>query len=176
MSANTNNQSIESTCSAGGFNFLWTAFSLVPVRLYDEETPDLWINFLRDRIPTDQKIRRVALPSQDCVCLIEEKRNAENLEHVVPYLIREAERLAVNIADGTIVTAIRLNDRLAVAVLKNGKLQMANIFESSTKEQTLYWLLSAYEQIKLPHTTPLYIRCGTSTRKLMDAHLEVFDL
>lgn len=180
MTANPNISSLESTCSAGGFNFLWTPFSLVPKQLLDEETPDLWLNFLRDRIPHDQQIARVDIPSQGCVCLVELKKGGANTTtdsstndvHVIPFLINEAIRYA-NGKDS--VMAIRQGERLAMAVIKGGRLQMANIFESSTKEQTLYWILSAYEQVGMAADTPLYIRCGASTRKLMDAHLEVLE-
>lgn len=157
---------------AGGFNFIWSVFSVVPEQLLNEENPDLWLNFLRERIPRDQQIAQDPIPEQRCVCLIETRPTTEQRSHVIPFLIRACVR--TGLAD--VVTAIRQGDKLAVAVLKDGHLQLANIYDSSTKEQTLYWLLSIYEQFHLPTGTPLYIQCGVSTRKLMDAHLNTFDL
>lgn len=165
-------QANESTCkSAGGFDFLWTPFALVPNKLLDEETPDLWLNFLRDRIPHDQIIRREKVAKQGCTCLYEFRPHTEELPHVVPFLVKECMR-----HESTCLAAIRQGDRLAVTVITDGKLQLANIYDSSTKEQTLYWILSICEQLALPQATPLYIRCGVSTRKLLNAHLETRDL
>lgn len=168
MTAEQHTPTSESTCSnAGGFSFLWSAFSLVPLALMDEDHRDLWLNFMRDRIPHDQQMQQVEIASQGCVCLYEGRKGQEDRMHVIPYLIDECAK-----HEATAVVAIRQGERLAAAAMKDGKLQMANIFESSTKEQTLYWILSIYEQLELPQETPLYIRCGASTHNLLNAHVE----
>lgn len=172
MSNIQNNTSVESTChDASGFNFIWSAFSLVPEMLLDDESPDLWLNFLRERIPRNQLILSVPIPEQKCVCLVESRPNAECNNHVIPFLIKEAIKHEPNC-----LTALRQGDRLAVAVMQSGRLQLANIYDASTKEQTLYWLLSIYEQLQLDITTPLYVSCGVSTRRLLASHLQTHDL
>lgn len=158
----------ESTCpQAGGFPLCYTAFSLVPAGLLEEENCDLWLNFMRERVPHDQHIGRYELTDdggKDIVCLYEERSGRS---HVIPYLLSQNTG-----KDGKEkVLAIREADHLAVIVYKGGNLQMANIFEAGTKEQTLYWLLKIYEQLQLDPHAPIYIRCGEGTRKLLYAHL-----
>jgi len=174
-SGNTDNSSEKkTTCDAGGFSLLWTAFTLVPDMLLDDENVDLWLNFLRDRVPRDQHVAQVEIPAQRCACIYELSARSEAELHVIPFLIDRAEQLTA--VSPTLLTAIRLQDKLAVACLQDGRLQLANIYDSSTKEQTLYWILSIYEQLHLDASIPIYIRCGVSTRKLLFAHLETREL
>ena len=162
----TTNMNQESTCLAGGFPLLWTAFSLVPEALIEDENPDLWLNFLRERVPHAQVISSVPFEPFHLVCLFESKQARQ---HVIPYILtRACER---ETSDG--VFAIRETDRLALVCIQNGQLQLGNIYEASTKEQTLYWILKAYEVLHLSATTPITIQCGEGTRKLLSAHLNV---
>lgn len=159
----------ESTCTAGGFPLLWSAFSLVPLALIEDETPDLWLNFLRERVPHDQAISSVTLEEDRLVCLYESKTQADGAaqEHVIPYILTRA----CEIEDADCALAIREGERLAIVCYKDAQLQLGNIFEASTKEQALYWILKTYEELGLTPTTPLYVRCGEGTRKLLSAHL-----
>ena len=159
----------ESTCPAGGFPLLWTAFSLVPTALIEDENPDLWLNFLRDRVPHDQVISSIVFEEHKVVCLYESKGKQE---HAIPYLIsRACAREEANK-----VFAIREGDRLGIVCFRENKLLLGNIFEASTKEQALYWILKIYEQLELDKSTPIYIRCGDGTRKLLLAHLDAQQL
>ncbi len=154
---------VKPTSNQGGFDMLWTSFTLVPDNLYDEEQEDLWLNFLKRQIPRDQEIGKEQITSQHCVCLFEKRKNRDS--HIIPYLIR----LASDKLQST-VCAIRQADKMAVAVIINSKLQLANIYEAGTKEQMLYWLLRIYEQLNIPKETPLYIQCGEGTKKLLNSH------
>lgn len=159
----------ESTCHAGGFPLLWTAFSLVPTALIEDENPDLWLNFLREKVPHDQVISSMVFEDCKVVCLYEAN---DDQEHVIPYLLTHA--CAHEEADK--VLAVREGDRLGIVCIKENQLQLGNIFEASTKEQALYWILKAYEQLGLKQDTPIYIRCGEGTRKLLQAHLNTQSL
>lgn len=163
------NMNQESTCTAGGFPLLWTAFSLVPTALIEDENPDLWLNFLRDRVPHDQVISSTVLEECKVVCLFETKGVQE---HVIPYLLTRA--CACEETDK--VFAIREGDRLGVVCFSQNKLLLGNIYDASTKEQALYWILKIYEQLQLRSDVPIYIRCGESTRKLLLAHLNTLEL
>lgn len=170
MTLPVNNGNIqESTCNAGGFPLLWSAFSLVPEALIEDENPDLWLNFLRERVPHDQVISSVTFEDEGVVCLFEAK-GAE--EHVIPYLLTRAG--AIDAPDKLL--AIREGERLAIACYKAGKLQLSNIYEATTKEQALYWILKAHEELSFSKQTPVHIRCGEGTRKLLSSHLEIQEL
>lgn len=164
----------ESTCVAGGFPLLWTAFTLVPMALIEDENPDLWLNFLRERVPHDQSFCSIAFEEQHVVCLYETKRKQDSnafQNHVIPYLLTRACAI-----DGNMVLAIREGDKLAIVAFKDEKLQIGNILEASTKEQALFWILKTYEQIQLPLETPIYIQCGEGTRRLLQSHLNTQSL
>ena len=157
----------ESTCNAGGFHLLWNAFALVPQAFIEDENPDLWLNFLRERVPHDQVISAATFEELKLVCLYEEKNERE---HVIPYILSRA--CAREITDNA-VWAIRENDKLAVVCFINGQLHLGNIYEATTKEQTLYWMLKIYEILQIPATVTLYLQCGEATRKLISSHLHV---
>lgn len=156
----------ESTCHAGGFPLLWTAFSLVPTALIEDENPDLWLNFLRERVPHDQVISSIVLEESKVVCLYESRGEQE---HVIPYLLTHA----CGREETDKMLAIREGDRLAIVCFQGNQLQLGNIYEASTKEQALYWILKIYEQLELDKSAPIFIQCGEGTRKLLLAHLNV---
>lgn len=157
----------ESTCYAGGFPLLWSAFALVPQALIEDENPDLWLNFLRERVPHDQVISSTTFEELGLVCLYEAKKERE---HVIPYILSRA--CAHEMTDNA-VCAIRDSDKLAVVCFINGQLHLGNIYEATTKEQTLYWILKIYEVLQIPASVTLYLQCGEATRKLITSHLHV---
>ena len=157
----------ESTCRAGGFHLLWSAFALVPQALIEDENPDLWINFLREKIPHDQVISSTTFEELKLVCLYEAKADRE---HVIPYILSRA--CAREITDNA-VWALRDSDRLAVVCFMNGQLHLGNIYEATTKEQARYWILKIYEVLQIPATVTLYLQCGEATRNLITSHLHV---
>lgn len=158
----------KSTCPASGFSLFMTAFALVPQQLIDDENPDLWVNFLRPRVPRTQHIKAEAFPGNRLVCLYEAAASQEeNQQHALCYLLHEAQ----GHAEKDYVVAVRMDDRLAVVCFRDGQLQLGNIYDAGTKEQTLYWILKIYEVIGLDKTAPIYIRCGDGTMRLLRTHL-----
>lgn len=138
--------------------------------MWSEENSDLWLNFMRRRIPRDQHILSEPLAGQHCVCAYDDK--AHGKAHVIPYLIRLAESKN----EPALVCCWRQADRAAIVCIADGKLQLANIYEAATKEQLLYWVLTIYEEHSLAHDVPLYVRCGDTTRKLLYAHVNTNEL
>jgi len=136
--------------------------------LIEDENPDLWLNFLRDRVPHDQAISSVAFEAYNAICLFEAKKP---IDHVIPYLLTRACE-----NDEDKMVALREGDKIALVGIKDGLLQIGNIFEASTKEQALYWVLRTYELIQLDPQAPLYLRCGEGTRKLFQAHLNIVQI
>lgn len=162
----------KSTGTTGGFSFGMSAFALVPEQLVDDENRDLWVNFLRDRIPHNQSIESEEFPDQHLLCLTE---NGKDLPHAIPYLLHEAER---HLSDGEsdFVLGIRQDDHLALLCYQHGALQLGNIYEAGTKEQTLYWILKLYEVQRMSMRAPLYIRCGDGTHRLLNTHLNTIKI
>ena len=158
------------TSQAGGFALLWSAFSLVPKLMYDTENRDMWLNFLRRRIPRDQQVEVCDFPDFHCACLYETKQPER--QHIICLLLQKASQHKLEAA----IYAIRQADKLAVVCVRDGELQLANIYEAATKEQLLFWILNIYKQLQLPDTTPLYIQCGDGTRKLLFSHLDTREL
>ena len=169
MSVNNENTPLNPALTEGGV-LLWTPFTLVPDIMLDENNNDLWLNFLRKKLPREQHILQRHFSEQQCTCLYEQKNNNEN--HIIPHLIVKAEGKGV----ATLVCAYRQTDKVAIVCLKEGRLQLANIYEAGTKEQMLYWVLNIYEQMNLSVKTPLYAHCGESTRKLLYSHVETREL
>ena len=167
---NNDIQTSKPTSTEGGFAILWTPFVLIPKQMADEENSDLWLNFLRRRIPRDQQQEVVECKAYSCICLYETRHAGQ--QHIIPTLLNKSTEKQLD----TVVCAIRQNDKLAVVCIKEGKLQLANIYEAATKEQLLFWILNIYTQLQLPDTTPLYIQCGDGTRKLLYSHLNTQEL
>ncbi|MCQ2335434.1 MAG: DUF3822 family protein [Paludibacteraceae bacterium] len=166
---------------------LTSAFSLIPQHLYQEENADLWLNFLRPRIPRTQRIVAQSFPEFELVCVYED--GISRHKHVIPTLLTAASAASAGTETNmshtqdnmgaektTALYALRQEDRLAVVCIIHGQLQLANIYEADTKEQALFWLLKIYDQFQLPHTTSLYIQCGDTTFRLLNAHIPTFPL
>ena len=158
------------TSDGGGFALLWTPFVLVPEQLLDSDNHDLWLNFLRRRIPRDQKIAQRLFSQWRCACLYEVKNDEQ--QHIIALVLQKAIEKELE----TVVCAVRQGERVALVCIKDGALQLGNIYEAATKEQLLFWVLTIYKQLQLPDSTPLYIQCGDGTRKLLYSHLDTREL
>ncbi len=137
---------------ADGFFSTTAHFCLVPEALYQPENNDLWLNFGKQTIAPTQTIALQHIPAQACY-LIWEKDTAE--KHIISALL-ETE------AQDTIRALVHEN-QLAIVLLLQGKLHLANIYAVETPADILYHLLNIYTQWQLnPNLLPTYL-IGTDT-------------
>lgn len=153
--------------------FSWAEpFAIVPDSLYEEENKYLWLNFLREKTPIKQDVAREDIPSQGCIFLYERDSAEEeqtNRAHIIPYTIRYAEAHASRThALGVVVN----EDKTAIALLSNGKLQLANIYQTEVPTDVLYYILKVLEMHNVgPNDCTCFLHADIDTRTLINEYL-----
>lgn len=129
----------------GGLLSFTPRFCLVPEALYREEDQDLWLNFLHEHIPHDQNISTDPITEANCICLHQQETSGKE-EHIIAHLIRVGLQTD-NPANRLL--CYQTAKQLCVVMFSHGKLQLANIYPTTTPTDTLYYILNIYQQYSI---------------------------
>lgn len=152
QSVNNSSPSIQSTGPAtGGLLSSTPRFCLVPEALYREEDQDLWLNFLQEHIPHDQHIQADRIAEAGCVCLHQTESETTE-EHCIARLLRTAP----SVAGTDKMLCLQNGGRLCATLFLHGCLQLANVYDTPTAPDCLFYLLDICRQYGInPLTLPV---------------------
>lgn len=148
-------------------SFSWIQpFALVPSSLYEEEHRFTWLNFLRETTPVEQEIVRLDIPTQACIFLAQKDSHTQ---HIIPYIISRGSACASRAHALVIVVE---QAQMALALLTNGKLQIANIYAAEEPTDVLYYLLKVLEQHNVaPGECTCLVHADEPTMQLLNEYI-----
>lgn len=154
---------------------LYTPCTLVPEALYQEEDKDLWLNFSSQKVSLNQEIEEKTIENFGCVCIYEGRGEhiiSTILKSIDPQTCPDAVWLSYfpNIADQPA--------RLAMVVIKAGKLFLGNVFSTPKHDDVVYYVLNAYEHFNLTQkktTTYTIINMPDEIKELLNQYVKTHD-